>query len=411
MRIAHIAATRNSESSAAWRILSAQREAGVDARALVHLNSKNVSETDVFPDRGLFRNYRSTARINSALRKVTYLNTENLPWSYTFFSDTNIEKIQEINPDIVNIHWLPSVLDIKLIHTINKPIVLTLHDVWPITGGCHCNLDCERWKIGCTSCPQTFPWTLFPLSAHHNWNTKLASFNKIENLSIVAPSNWIAEMAESSPLFENRLISVIPNCADTRIFTPINKIAAKRTIEVSRKKVILLYVVSGNINQYHKGIDLLKSVLRELAIERENFQLLIVGNHGSNNKDLEGVETKYLGEIDSQEEMSVIYNASDLMISTSRQDNLPNTLVEATLCGTPLLAFNIGGIADIIKDDFTGKLIGREDISAMAKYISGKTYLNADVINYRSNSSMRFTFDYCSERYINHYKKILKMSI
>ncbi len=409
MRITHVAATRNSESSAAWRILTAQRQAGIEASALVHINSNNMPNTEVFPDRGVFRNYKSAAIKNSVIRKLTRLNNTKLPWSYSYFSGTNFENILHFNPEVINIHWIPSVLDLSKIHKINKPIVITLHDVWPLTGGCHCNLDCGNWKSGCSNCPQNSQLEKYRLSAEYNWQVKYKSFKKINNLSAVAPSNWMGAMARESPLFEDRVVSVIPNCADSKIFFPREKLSCKRELGISDKKFNLLYVVSGNINQHHKGIDLLKSVLRNEKISFSNFQLLVVGQSQNDFKDIQGVEIKYLGEIKSQEQMSLIYNASDLMISTSRQDNLPNTLVEASLCGLPIVAFDVGGISDIVQVNLNGRLVAMGNITEMARVIFEMSQIAFDPGELSASALKRFSFENCARNYLNHYLKIVSV--
>ena len=407
MRITHVAATRNSESSAAWRILAAQREAGLEASALVHINSKNMPNTEVFPDRGVLKNYKSTAIKNSAIRKLTRLKNTKLPWSYSYFSGSNFENILHFNPDVINIHWIPSVLDLSKIHKIHKPIVITLHDVWPLTGGCHCNLNCGNWKSGCLNCPQNSKLEIYKLSAGYNWKVKYESFKKINNLSVVAPSNWIGTMARESPLFEDRIVSVIPNCADSNIFFPKEKLSCKRDLGIPDEKFSLLYVVSGNVNQYHKGIDLLKSVLMDEKISVSNFQLLVVGQSQNDFEDIQGVKIKYLGEIKSQEQMNLIYNASDLMISTSRQDNLPNTLVEASLCGLPIVAFDIGGISDIVQVNFNGRLVAMGEIEEMARVIfeMSQTVFNSEELS--ASALKRFSFENCARNYLNHYLKIV----
>jgi glycosyltransferase involved in cell wall biosynthesis len=401
MRAIHVAATRNSESSAAWRILSAQRQAGIDAIALVHKNNRSMPNTELFPNNNPFLKYSTVSKINSALRKFTHFKVQKLPWSYNFFSESNTEVFTKLNPDIVNIHWMPSVIDVHKLSEIKKPIVITLHDVWPLTGGCHCNLDCNKWRTGCSSCPQNSLMSGCKISANNIWIDKKEAYKAIDNLSVVAPSHWIASMAQQSPFFENRKISVIKNCADSNVFN----------FDLSKKnfgrKTKLLYVVSGAIDQHHKGFDLLVDVLGKLE-RKENFQVVIVGESGSQRNKIKGVDTIYLENIKSQVEMSDIYKSIDLMISTSRQDNLPNTLIEASMCGIPVAAFDIGGISDIVVDDLNGKLFSSEDTSGMALYIDGLAFKELNQHEIAKETQQKFAYETCAREYKKHYNKVLQ---
>lgn len=406
LKITHIAATRNSESSAAWRILSAQRSAGMDAEALVHVNSRNIPNTETFSGLSNGRRYLAAARLNAGIRKITRLNKKNLPWSYSYLAAGNFKDLLNHEADVFNIHWIPSVLELSNLQALKKPLVLTLHDVWPLTGGCHCNLNCVNWTNGCFECPQNSILEKFTLSASYNWAKKEKYFHAIDNLSIVAPSNWMADMVKRSPLFRNRIVSTIPNCVDSEIFFPQDKMSAKKEIGISESRYCLLFVVSGDIQQHHKGIDLLQKVLQDEKINKEKFELLIVGNNHNSDLDFQGFTTRYLGSINSQEQMNKIYNAADLIISTSRQDNLPNALIEASFCGLPIISFNIGGISDIINNGENGRLIPAYDTSGMARAIvemSSKQTVKSEV----SRKAVRdFAFDKCAKSYKRHYLEI-----
>lgn len=406
LKIAHIAATRNSESSAAWRILSAQRRVGMNAEALVHVNSKNVPNTKTFLEHSNGRRYLAAARFNAGIRKLTSPNMNNLPWSYSFLAAGNFKDLLNHDADIFNIHWIPSVLELSNLQVLKKPLVITLHDVWPLTGGCHCNLDCDNWENGCFKCPQNSHLEIFGLSAAHNWAKKEKYFQAIENLSIVAPSNWMADMVQRSPLFRNRRISTIPNCVDKGVFFLQDKITAKKEIGISKSKYSLLFVVSGDIKQHHKGIDLLQKVLNDKLINKERFELIIVGDNHKSNLDFQGFATRYLGIIDSQEKMNKIYNAADLIISTSRQDNLPNTLIEASFCGLPIISFNIGGISDIINHGENGRLIPAYDTAAMARAIVEMSYTRTIKSEVSRKAIRDFDFDKCAKSYEKHYLEI-----
>ena len=409
MKIFHIAATRNSESSAAWRILQAQRNLGLDAQALVHENRLNQINTLLFDENQSQSRYRSRAKVNSAFNKFSHFGKRALPWSYNFFPAAGIESLKKLEFDILNIHWVPSVIDLDCLSQINKPIVITMHDVWPLTGGCHCNLDCSAWLSGCRVCPQVNNQPIEILTASHQWKGKFNSLGKISNLSVAAPSTWIRKMAESSPIFSGRTVELTPNCVDSKYFYPEPKKIAKSTLGLDPAKKHLMFVVSGNVTQYHKGYDLLHQVVSHFEKFTGNFEVevLLIGKAKGLPEFVGGNRLIYIGEVTSQEKMRDFYNAADVMISTSRQDNLPNSLIEAIFCGTPVVAFEVGGISDIVKNGENGYLVKLNDTLEMANCIWKVLAGNFDSSKISSYVSSKFSYQNSAESYLRLYEKVL----
>jgi glycosyltransferase involved in cell wall biosynthesis len=409
MKVLHVAATRNSESSAAWRILSAQREFGIDATALVHEDKYRQNNTEIFSSNWAFSKYRFALRKNSMLGKISHFNKPNLPWSYNYHPAANWSDISSHEFDLINLHWIPSVIDLNNLEKLRKPVIITLHDVWPITGGCHCNLQCGKWENDCGDCPQLQTHLPRSLSAKTNLQRKRDSFSKIEILGVAAPSNWIAQMAKRSPLFVGRKVKVVPNCVDSRIFHPANRNESKVRLGLEPSKFHLLFVVSGEVTQFHKGFDLLQRVMKEISerpISRQ-LELLVVGK-STDTQDLGFLgKVHYLGEVDSQEKMKSIYCAADVAISTSRQDNLPNTLLEATACGIPAVAFDIGGISDIISPGVNGSLIRMGDIKGMADAIENLRTEPGTSTEIAEYTQSKFSVFESASRYLDFYSELL----
>lgn len=410
MKVLHLAATRNSEASAAWRIMNAQRELGIDAQALVQENRFSRAHTNLLLKPEGKSNYRTALKRNSLLARISHHNKPRLPWSYNYTPSSNWSDIAKLDFEILNIHWVPSVLDLNNIALIKKPIVFTLHDVWPLTGGCHCNLDCVNWKTGCEECPQISKLIPNFLTASTNWFSKKESINEITKLAVAAPSNWIASMARESPIFAAREIQVVPNCVDSRIFQPTERISGKQKLGLESTKFHLLFVVSGDVSQYHKGFDLFVKVIDRLLETRleSRLEIIIVGKSSNIHKSKWSGRIKHFGQIDSQEQMRDIYSAADVMISTSRQDNLPNTLIEASFCGIPIVAFDIGGIKDIVTPGLNGSLIEMGNVVDFALAIEKLSFQHLNPKEIFSDAKSKFSFTNSAQKYAALYNNLLK---
>lgn len=354
MRVVHLAPSRASDSSAAWRLVNAQRENGIDAFSLVYTKPKGRDTLTIFRSKFISTSVLKVYRIlNSGVRKILYrkLLLHDLPWSIDLFGKHLARRIQSINPDIIHLHWIPSMVDLKSFKELNIPIVLTLHDVWPITGGCHCNLDCDSWKSGCTSCPQIISRIPAIYSPEQQWNAQKKSFSDIKNFTVICPSKWILEMARSSPKFVSSECAYIPNCIE---------IEGNLNLESRSKADVfqLAYVASGERNSYHKGQDLLIDILKliDSKSSEKKFSLSIIGGE-MQEIEFSNIEVTFIPFVSLSNQMFEYLYQADLLLLPSRQDNLPNVAIEANLVGTPVIAFNVGGIGDIVENGISGELV------------------------------------------------------
>lgn len=412
MRVFHVAPTRLSESSAAWRIMNAQRRIGIDAEALVHVSGLETPHTLYFPGKKnpIVNQYKINSKLNAILTRIANSGKPALPWSYNVFSFMNLKVLNNENYDIINLHWIPSVGNLDLLSKLGKPIVITPHDVWPLTGGCHCNLECENWESGCFKCPQNHASLIKTLSPHNSWNEKKKQYERIENLSIAAPSQWIANMAARSPLFENRKIAVTPNCVDPAEFPLRNKVFSKKVLGLDADKKHLLFVTSGYLSQFHKGLDLLQTILVEFEklFDFKNLEVLLVGKQSERFKYESKISMKFLGEITSASKMSEIYASTDVVVSCSRQDNLPSVLIEASMSGVACVAFDVGGIGEIIEDGKNGYLIEKGDVNGFVNRIALELKLPRAPEEIRNLAISRFAPEVSAAQYFNLYTDILK---
>jgi glycosyltransferase involved in cell wall biosynthesis len=297
-----------------------------------------------------------------------------LSLGYSGFNVAELESI--IHSDIINLHWITSgflsPLNIKNLLDLGKPIVWTLHDMWAFTGGCHYTAGCENYQNDCLNCPQLSE-DIFKLP-YHLLLEKIEYFNH-PNLTIVTPSQWLAKCAKKSQVFQNHRIEVIPYSLDTNIFQPIDKLEAKKNLNLNPDDIILLVgAVTGK--EKRKGfLELINSL--KLCQHNEQFSDLTKNNRlkiccfGEPKEALQelGITVISFGNVDEDKKLSLIYSAADIFILPSLEDNFPNTMLESMSCGTPVIAFDIGGIPDLIKNKVSGIIIPYNNIELMSEKI------------------------------------------
>ncbi|MDF1593149.1 MAG: glycosyltransferase family 4 protein [Desulfobacterales bacterium] len=293
------------------------------------------------------------------------------------------KQIDSSSPDIVHLHWIcDGMLRIENLKKIKCPIVWTLHDMWAFTGGCHYSGGCENFKTACGNCPQLFRGGKNDLSKSV-LKRKLEAWKDIA-ITIVTPSTWLAACAGESRLFRNRRIEVIHNGLDLNLFKPIKKRAAREIWNFPQNKKLILFGMdrsANGIRNYSKGSDLLFEGIKGLpSCLSKNVELIVFGSGKPLNPPDFGLPVHYTGYVQDEISMTLLYNAADLMLVPSREDNLPNTVVESLACGTPVTAFHIGGMPDMIEHKNNGYLAKPFDTFDLA---SGIEWVLSDDARYR----------------------------
>jgi len=412
VRVAHVAPNYGDSSSAAWRILNSQISIGMDAFGLVHNRKIDGPARQI--NGNLFGKSTSLmfARATSAFNQRFYYRTEqNSPWTTKGWMPELGKALRKNQPNVVNLHWLPSCIDLEDANSsVSADFVLTLHDVWPLTGGCHCSFDCQNWRIGCGECPQRTSRIPILISPVRDFQSKLNNYLQIDSLSVVGPSKWICEMAEESPMFTKRRVFHIPNCIDGRVFLPLPRTAIREAMNIDNDCQVLLFVVSGSLTQFHKGFDLLLKSLHVLSKDRDRNLLLMTVGDTSELKHIEiPIPALHLGQVSDELEMAKAYSAADVFLLPSRHDNYPNTVLEALSCGTRTVAFSVGGLVELLRDESRGKLIPPFDHEEFSKSIASvidnrlteeqRSLLHDDI--QQDHSPMR-----CAEQYKMVYETI-----
>jgi glycosyltransferase involved in cell wall biosynthesis len=243
-----------------------------------------------------------------------------------------------------------------------KPVVLTLHDEWFLTGDCAYTYQCERWLRRCGKCPQ-FAWTIRPVLGGRDFTTgnlllkrAAARLTQRERLTIVTPSEWLTGQVRRAPHLSRFECLTIPNGIDTNVFRPQDKAKAKARFGVPEDKFCFLFL-ANNLFDPRKGGQLLERTLERHGLPG-NSVLLLAGNGG------EPMAAKFpalpisvLGYLAGRNEVAACLSAADCMLLLSEADNLPYAGIEAIACGCPVLARDAGGIREIVQPGQSGVLL------------------------------------------------------
>ncbi len=282
--------------------------------------------------------------------------------------------------DLVNIHWVDcfqSIESISSILKLGKPVAWTIHDQNSFTGGCHYSAGCTLYKKDCKPCPQLAedPYNI----AYYNLKNKV-DLLRDKKITVISPSKWLANLASQSLVFRDSHVVTIPNSIDIGIFTPLDKGEAKRKSGISNQTITILTGVSG-WKPNRKGFEELLSVMKDCSgnkkfknlVDKNKLLLLCFGKPAAEFEQL-NLPYKSFGYTDSEMELSDIYNAADIFLLPSLEDNLPNTMLEAMACATPVIAFNTGGMVDMIKDGITGRLVPLGNVKEFSKALLGLVF-------------------------------------
>ncbi len=286
-------------------------------------------------------------------------------------SDVRLELIKEVqDADVINLHWVNGVLDCKKapFSLAGKPIVWTIHDMNPFTGGCHYTGDCRRYTTACGKCPQLGSENEHDLS-NIGWRKKYDAYPLL-NLHIVSPSKWLAKCASESSLFSQFPVSIIPNSCPVDTFKPYNKKDARESFQIDTSAKIILFGADSVINK-RKGFIYLLKALNNLSDTEKHKVVLVTFGHLPDNVAVNiQYPVKNIGVITETKQLAMAYSMADLFVIPSVEDNLPNTVVESLSCGTPVVGFNIGGISDMIDHKENGYVAKPMDAEDLAKGIN-----------------------------------------
>ena len=341
----------------------------------------------------------------------------NSSFSYPIFG-YNFERSGVLkNADIINLHWISffcSISSLKQIAGLKKPIVWTIHDQWLVTGGCHYTSGCGEYLKNCMNCPQ-----LEHDKKHlpHFFLGKKRELILGMNPVIVTPSSWLANIIKSVSVFQDMRVEIIPNSVDTALYANIPKDTARKRLNLPPDGFYLLFSVSNAVEK-RKGIHHLISALHYCMedptfsdkVMKGDLKLMCFGDPGDWSEDTH-IPIISLGKIESESDLCSVYSAADAFLLPSIEDNLPNMVIEAMSCGTPTIAFDAGGVPDMIQNGVNGYIVKKGSESDYSNMI-------LDVINHpeegnrvskncRTIALNKYSLEIQAKRYLELYNELV----
>ncbi|MGP1476415.1 MAG: glycosyltransferase family 4 protein [Phocaeicola sp.] len=327
---------------------------------------------------------------------------------------TDITSLPEFTQaDIIHLNWINqgmlSMKDIQKIIRSGKPIVWTMHDMWPITGICHHAEQCEKYYTSCHSCPHLQNSGKKDLS-YKVYQQKKRIY-KDANITFVGCSRWIANRARKSGLAERKEVIDIPNPLNVNLFKSHNKQEARKYCHLPKDKKLLLFG-SAKITNKQKGINYLIEACNLIAQSDQKWSkklgVVVLGQNGDQFASLFPFPCYVLNYVRTEKDLVNIYNAVDIYITPSLMENLPNTIMEAMACGVPCVGFNIGGIPEMIDHLHNGYVAiykSAEDLANGIKWILSDDYKNLSDMACQKVAST-YSENQIAKQYINLYNKI-----
>ncbi len=394
-------------AKASNRLHKGLRSIGVQSFMFVQRKQSNDKYVIGAKPNTFFKYIHYFKAILDSLPKIIYKKRNRVTWSINWlYNPFLFYYIKKIKPDVINLHWVNNgFISIKQINKLAKldiPIVWTLHDMWPFTGGCHYSGDCDKYINYCNSCPQLKSNKKNDLSNYIFRNKK----KYYPNLNIICLCEWMKNCVEKSNLLSNSKIEIIPNGFNLDTFKPRDINESRKLFSLPLDKKIILFGAVDS-NDKRKGLLFLEEALKR--IDNKNYVVAIFGN--IKDKINLKIDTYYLGKINGEKMMSLLYNSADVFVCPSLEDNLPNTVIESLSSGTPVVGFNIGGIPDMISHKENGYLAKYKDAKDLAngiKWCIEDEDRNKELsLNARKKSEK----EYSLEIQANRYKKLFESLI
>ena len=336
---------------AANRLMHALNRNGVEAQMLVRDRKTDALEVVSIPQswrlKANFLWERGVIWLNNGLSKQGIFQVDIAN------AGTDITSLPAFRQaDVIHLHWVNqgflSLKNLERICASGKPVVMTLHDQWYFTGICHYSSDCDKYLTQCEKCPMLKGPGID--LARRVYNRKRAIYEG-RNITFVGCSRWMADLARKSSLTRGHTVTNVPNAIDTDVFKPMDKLEARRRHNLPMDKKLLLFGAQ-RITDKRKGFDFLVEACEHISMHHPTLpgqlEVVVLGGDAPSVKELLPLPVHIVNYLSNEDDIAQLYNAVDLFVTPSLQDNLPNTIVEAMSCGTPCVGFDVGGIPEMI---------------------------------------------------------------
>lgn len=399
---------------AANRLMRVLRKQGVNVRMLVR-------------DKGLDDDVIMSVNFSYLHKKLNYVRFvwERLViFICNFFSKRNLFQVSIANvgidisqkdvfkkADVIHLHWINqgflSLSDIKRIINSGKPIVWTMHDLWPATGICHYPGVCRKYQTQCIACSLLGKRTCWDLAKQVFRQKQKIDWSKIH---FVGCSHWIMQEGKKSTLLKDAHFHVIPNPIDISVFSKKDQIEARAYFQLPSEKHLILFA-AAKVSDERKGLEYLIKACSLLSSSFLDIEVILMGGNGEELRKQLPFKAHLLGYLSGTEQIVNAYSCADVFVTPSLEDNLPNTIMESMACGTPCIGFNTGGIPEMIDHLENGYVARYKDAEDLARGIAwaldypDKKQLSDACVE---KVKREYAEDVVAQRYMQLYEELLK---
>ncbi len=350
-------------ATATRRIHDGLRRVGVDSRLLVQEKGSD-DPTIVGPESTVGRGW-SLVRPHVDMLPLR-LYGRGGGFAVNWLPERKLRTIRRFDPDVVHLNWVwRGALSVETIGRIDRPVVWRLPDMTALTGGCHYADGCDRFEDRCGTCPQLGSDRDRDLS-RLTWHRKRRAWDDLD-LTVVAPSEWLAEQARRASLLGDRRVEVIPNGLDVETYRPRDPALGRELFDLPEDRRLVLFGAVDPMGDGRKGADLLRAALQSLGEDPPaDVELVVFGASRPADPPEFSFPTHYTGYLHDDQSLALLYSAADAMVVPSRYEGFGQTVFEALACGTPVVAFDATGPKDQIDHRETGYLAEPYDPESLA---------------------------------------------
>ena len=352
-------------SRAAYRIHQAVRSEGVNSRMFVD-QARNGDWTVFGPEKNLSKAITLLRAPLAKLVTQSLITTNISLHSPAIIPSRWSIHLNKSSADCIHLHWInKEMISIADVGRIRKPLVWTIHDMWPFCGAEHLTQD-YRWRDGYLDSNRPSYEAGFDLCG---WTATRKLKHWKRPMHIVAPSVWIANCVRESTLMRDWPITVIPNPLNTSIWSPVDKGLARSIMGLPCGVPLLLFGAIGGTRDPNKGFDLLRDALMYLREACKDLELVIFGESSPKYPYDLGFKAHFMGQLNDDVSLRLLYSAADLLVVPSRIESFCQIASEAQACGTPVVAFGATGLLDVVSHKETGYLAKPYDSIDLAEGI------------------------------------------
>jgi len=321
-----------------------------------------------------------------------------------------IKAINKIDADIIHLHWIQGeMLPIYALNKFNKPVVWTLHDMWPLNGGYH-YFEINSKNLLSSSTNMSIKKLLENII--QNWLISLKIKYYTNNITFIAPSKWMSDCAKKSLITKNMDVKIIGNGIDTFAWKPTPKKIAKNNLGINENEFVIAFGAISSDKDPRKGYDLVVNAIENFTQNNKNLSTNLLMFGGDGNPDDFSTRVKFISfkHVNNDAKLQQIYSAADLMLVPSRQEAFGQTALESLACGTPVVSFNVGGLRDIVEHGISGYLAKPFSAESLADGINWVLDQSDSDKLYHScrQKAHKFSLDHVANKHQQLYKKLIK---